>query len=80
MQVLRLKLPGTEALFLWKVTTGTNQHVQGGDYRDHESNAGNDDHDCKLKENLQDVQRGGRQPTQLDHTPGYYIQLYNPLP
>ena len=54
------------------MTTGTNQNNQVGDDHDHEGNAGNDDYDCKLKENLQDVQRGGRQPTQFDHTPGLY--------
>ena len=79
MQVLRLKLPGTEALFLWKVTTGTNQHDQCGDDHDYEGSARNNDHDYKLKENLQDVQRGGRQPTQLDHTPGFYIQFIQSL-
>ena len=47
---------------------------------DHVDWVNNDDHDCKLKENLQDVQRGGRQPTQLDHTPGFIYNLYNPLP
>ena len=71
MQVQRLKLPGTEAPSSWKVTTGIDQHVQDGDDHYHEGNAHNDDHDCKLKENLQDVQRGGRQPTQFDHTSGF---------
>ena len=69
-QVLRLKLLGTEERFSWKVTTGTDQYDQGGDDHDHEGSAGNDDYDCKLKENLQDVQRGGGQQTQLDHPPG----------
>ena len=59
------------------MTTGTNQNYPGGDDHDHEGSAHNDDHDCKLKENLQDVPRGGWQPTQLDHTPGF---IYNPLP
>ena len=59
MQAQRQKLPGTEAPSSWKVTTGTDQYDQGGDDHDHEVSAGNDDYDSKLKENLQDVQRGG---------------------
>ena len=62
------------------MTTGIDQHDRGGDDHDHERNAYNGDHDWKLKENLQDVPRGGRQPTQLDHTPGFIYNLYNPLP
>ena len=54
--------------------------MTNGDDHYHEGNAGKDNHDYKLKENLQDVQRGGRQPTQLDHTPGFIYNLYNPLP
>ena len=52
------------------MTTGIDQHDQGGDDYDHEGIAQNDDHDYKLKENLQDVQRSGRQPSQLDNPPG----------
>ena len=60
--------------------TGIDQHDQGGDDHDHEGSAHNDDdHDCKLKENLQDVQRSGRQPTQFDHTPGFNIQFTQSL-
>ena len=53
--------------------------MTNGDDHYHEGNAGNDNHDYKLKENLQDVQRGGRQSTQLDHTPGFYIQFIQSL-
>ena len=61
------------------MTTGIDQHDQGGDDYDHEGIAQNDDHDYKLKENLQDVQRSGRQPTQFDHTPGFNIQFTQSL-
>ena len=75
-QVLRLKLLGTEERFSWKVTTGDDREriitmmTMTSTTRAIMIN---------WRNIVQDVQRGGGESTQPDHTPGRFFLLWDKL-